>query len=181
MIVGLIGYARVGKSTAASHLERNYGFVRHNFKDGLVAELKQNFPDLLGELTLLYDMSIQELFDQKPPAMRALMRNYGTEVRRGDRNSYWIDEWTKKAIELSKEKHRVVVDDVRFKNEGFCVKAHGGILIRLTRPDITTGGNHKSETEQLSIEADYTIPCNPGDHEKLYEELDRIVSSLRGS
>ena len=53
IIIGLTGFKQVGKSTAASHLETKHGFSRHNMKDALVAELKQNFPDLLQKLVEL--------------------------------------------------------------------------------------------------------------------------------
>lgn len=186
MIIGLIGFKQVGKSTAAKYLETQYGFVRHNMKDALVAEIKQNFPDLLREIADWYNsnllasatigmkfLSIDDLFEVKPPLMRALLQNYGTEVRRGDKDSYWTDQWVGRLTVSN-----TVTDDVRFINEAKAVRLHGGILIRLTRPDVATGGSHKSETEQLEIEADYTIECQQGDHEHLYRELDKIVSMV---
>lgn len=179
MIIGLIGFKQVGKSTAAKYLEEKYGFVRHNMKDALVAEIKQNFPDLLRQLAFEqgwdgHDASaIDLLFVEKPPAMRALLQNYGTEVRRKDCDTYWVEKW----IDGSWSIPKIVTDDVRFLNEAKVVKDAGGILIRLTRSDITTGGSHPSETEQLEIEADYTIECAPGDHEHLYRELDNIAGT----
>lgn len=184
-IIAFIGFQRVGKSTAAKYLEEKYGFVRHNMKDALVEEIKQNFPDLLIAIALQhYGYSsvedllrfepnyINQLFETKPPLMRALLQNYGTEVRRGDDPDYWVKQWAKNSYAHEK----LVVDDVRFINEGAKVKERGGTLIRLIREDITTGGTHASETEQLSIEADYTIECKEGDHEHLYAELDRILA-----
>lgn len=190
-IIGLIGFKQVGKSTADKYLEEKYGFVRHNMKDALVAEIKQNFPDLLKEITVEYNdtatgpmRTVDDMFTIKPPLMRALLQNYGTEVRRGDDDNYWTNQWFK-TISLNcvtddgkSFYKKVVTDDVRFKNEAKAVKVVGGILIRLTRPDITTGGSHASETEQLEIEADYTIECQPGDHEHLYSELDRILKEV---
>lgn len=175
MIIGLIGFKQVGKSTAAEYLKNNHNFIRHNMKDGLVAEIKQNFPRLLDELADIYGLNdspayIPRLFDEKPPAMRALLQEYGTEVRRNDDRNYWVKQWLK-----NKPDGHVVVDDVRFHNEADVVKGNGGILIRLVRPDITTGGDHASETEQLDIVADYTIECTPGEHDALYAQLDTIL------
>lgn len=184
MIIGLLGFKQVGKSTAAKHLEAR-GFVRINMKDALVAELKKNFPNLLEEIRREYIddefdgmedgeiLSIDGLFQYKPPLMRALMQNYGTEVRRGDKDSYWTDQWELSAG--NSENRNIVVDDVRFKNEAEAVRHQGGILIRLTRPDITDGGTHKSETEQLEIVADHTIDCVAGEHGVLYNALDDII------
>lgn len=173
MIIGLIGFKQVGKSTAAKHLEGR-GFTRINMKDALVAELRKNFPDVLRELGVIYGLTVDDLFEQKPPAMRALMQHYGTEVRRGDKDSYWTDQW-EDAVQKSGTQH-VVVDDVRFFNEAEAVRHQGGILIRLVRPDITSGGTHASETEQLQIVADHTIECEAGGHGKLYNALDDILS-----
>lgn len=201
-IIGFVGFKQVGKSTAAKYLEETYGFVRHNFKDALVAEIKQNFPDLLEEIlkaenylgteygydTEIYkDLSIDGLFKYKPKLMRALMVNYGTEVRRKDNKDYWVNRWQDgiindvwkdgEEIRLSKAK-LLVTDDVRFRNEAEAIKRHEGIIIHLVRPDITTGGDHKSETEQLEIEADYTIECEPGNPQKMYKELDEILKNM---
>ena len=46
--IAFIGKAKSGKTTACTHILENYkGFTKVNFKDALVAELRQNFPDLL--------------------------------------------------------------------------------------------------------------------------------------
>ena len=187
MIVGLIGLKQVGKSTAATHLKENHGFVGHNFKDALVKEMKDNFPDLLHEILSHTDLygdlqnhpdlqSVDDLFKFKPPLMRALMQNYGTEVRRGDSRNYWTKQWR---LALP-PKQDVVVDDVRFINEAKMVKANDGILIRLTRPDVTPTDGHSSEKEQMKIEADYTIDVEQGDHEGLYNRIDEIINQAKG-
>jgi hypothetical protein len=186
IIIAFIGFKQVGKSTAAKYLKENYGYKSHNFKDSLVTEMKENFPDLLKEIQ--YDLwytactktddwdqaipSIDYLFNLKPPLMRALMQNYGTDVRRKGNKNYWVKQWRD-----SLPDKKVVVDDVRFLNEAECVQANGGVLIRLVRPDIETGGEHKSETEQLHIKEDYTISAEKGDHEALYRELDKIMQN----
>jgi len=172
-IIGLVGLKQVGKSTVASHLEEKHGFVRHNFKDALVEEIKQNFPDLLKLLSELYELTIDELFEVKPPLMRALMQNYGTEVRRGDDPQYWIKRWEEKLGDSN-----TVVDDVRFKNEADAVKSKYGTVVRLTRPDIIPGDGHDSETEGLSIEDDYEIHSNKGSHDSLYEMVDDVLNDI---
>lgn len=191
-LIGLVGFKRVGKSTAAKYLEEKYGFVRHNFKDALIAEAKIAYPDLLQVIAdsegyqriQMKDgkfehprVVIDELFATKPPLMRAFMINFGTDDRRVFQgNDYWVEQYRDATEDLSAEGYSIVTDDVRFLNEANLIKeAKDSILIRLTRPDITTGGNHPSETEQLEIVADYTIECKQGDHEHLYRELDTIL------
>ena len=186
-IIGLTGLATVGKSTAAKYLEDKYGFVRHNFKDALIAEIKEKFPDLIDEMEIHYNLSTPQLFIQKPPLMRALMQNYGTEVRRGDADGYWTTKWMQGAAKLFEQgTTNIVTDDVRFINEVETIRGFGSLLnipyeykiIRLTRPDLPTGGDHSSETEQLQIEADYTIECEAGDFDHLYREIDKIVGVI---
>lgn len=188
MIIGFVGFKQIGKSTASKYLEEKYDFYRHNFKDALVAEMKDNFPDLLQALVereyperLLPDETahadwIDQLFIDKPPLMRALMQNYGTDVRRKDDGNYWVKQWLKNSYGGF---GNIVCDDIRFKNEAAALKGRKGIIIRLTRPDVETGGDHASETEQLEIVADYTIECEKGDLESLYNKLDEIYREIK--
>lgn len=176
-LIGLVGFKQSGKSTAAQYLQNKYGFVRHNMKDALIAEIKQNFPDLLRaiadiEYTEQFAGQIDALFVNKPPLMRALMVNYGTEVRRRQDKNYWVKAWLATPV----FQNNIVTDDVRFLNESQAIKRNGGMLIRIVRTDIITGGDHSSETEHLQIEADYTIEVGPGEQEKLYAELDAILA-----
>jgi hypothetical protein len=182
-IIGLVGFKQSGKTTAANYLETK-GYVRVNFKDGLIAEIKQNFPDLLRaiadtEYTEHFGGQINALFETKPPLVRALLQNYGTEVRRKDDPDYWVKQYIDELEDIATlGVEKIVTDDVRFINEAWAIKSvknNGGTIIRLVRTDITSGGDHRSETEQLQIEADHTIEVGPGEHDKLYVELDKIV------
>lgn len=182
MIIGLTGYKRSGKSTAAKYLAEKYGFVRHNFKDALVEELKENFPDLLQAITDQWNLqswggpekTIDQMLENKHSFVRELMQNYGTEVRRKDDPNYWTDKWHDNL-----PKGNVVVDDVRFKNESYEVHSiSDGYIIRIERTDISSGGDHSSETEQDMIVPDYTITCEPNEHDHLYQKLDEIIAEL---
>ncbi len=180
MIIGLTGLAGSGKTTVSRYLAQNYGFKCVNFKDGLVAEMKQRLPRTLLALSLIHDGDygdIDWLFQNKPPIMRTLMQEYGTEVRRADDPEYWIAQW-KQSIEPNQN---FVADDVRFLNELAAVREAGGVIIRVTRPDITSTGEHKSETEQLDFEVDFTIEGVPGSHESIYKQVDSIIQTLKSN
>lgn len=188
MIIGLCGFARSGKSTAAEYLEKNHGFKRVNFKDALVAEMKENFPDLLDEIAYAVDMLNQyetgigestptvELFLTKPRLMRALMQNYGTDVRRKDNPNYWAKKWVEK---VKQTKGNIVVDDVRFFNELSSLTELDGVLVRVKRPDITTGGTHQSEKEQELFCEDYTIEGVANSHDAIYEQLEELLDNIK--
>lgn len=173
-IIGFIGYKNSGKTTACNIIKSHEDgvVVQHNFKDGLIRELKQNFPKLLQVLSDVYNMAIDELFIVKPPAVRALMQEYGTEVRRNDDQNYWVDEW----LDNLPTDGMVLVDDVRFGNEAYAIKSSGGILIRLVRKDMVNLDTHKSEVEQDSLVADYTIVSKWGEQDKLEKELCQILA-----
>jgi len=158
--------------------------VQINFKDALVAELKENFPDLLKEIWLqdskewrsgITPADRDYLFRDKPPLVRTLMQNYGTDVRRKEDPCYWTDRWID-ATEWDLMKNKTVLtDDVRFLNEAEAIRLGKGILIRLERTDISQEDQHLSETEQQQIECDYTISVGQGELDKLEEELIKII------
>lgn len=168
MIIGLTGKKQNGKSTAAQYIAEKYGFVRLNFKDALVAEIRERFPGLLQEIANIMEQTnydgmnpwtVDRLFKDKPPLMRTLLQNYGTEVRRKDYDDYWVVQWLKKA---TKHQH-VVVDDVRFLNEAQAVRDMGGVLIRIIRVDYDNTDSHSSEMEMDKIETNETISAVTGD------------------
>ena len=179
MIIGLIGFKRVGKSTAAEYLHKQYLYDRVNFKDGMLAKMLEDFPDFIPALCRLMEKhywdgkawTFERLNREKPEVWRTFMVNYGTDLWRVIENNIWVRKWGERAEDLT----NVVADDVRFINEANKVKEVGGILIRLIRPDITTGGAHASETEQLEIVADYTIEVGEGEQEELFRQHDAII------
>lgn len=174
MIYAFVGMKQSGKSTACAYIEKKLGnAVRINFKDALVEEVKSGFPDLLEYLAEQYKCTVDELFDTKPPEVRKLLQNYGTNVRRKDDDSYWVNKWLVR--QMNKRPEHTTTDDVRFINEAQAVKAAGGILIRINRPDLPDNDMHQSEQEQKQIVCDYEIDCIKGDLEGLYRELDKIL------
>ena len=183
MIIGFIGIKRSGKTTACNIIKKHRSdVVMHNFKDGLVAEMKACFPDLLEELASNQhsiegewgdgsDWDINRLFTEKPPLMRALMQNFGTEVRRGDDKNYWVKKWRGRLI----NEGLVLVDDVRFHEEANAIKQNNGILIRLERTDLVDDDNHPSEQIQKEIKSDFTITTSLNQKDYLEKEILKIV------
>ena len=171
MIIAFTGQKRSGKSEASKWFESR-GYKRINFKDSLVGEIKQNFPDLLKV--------IGDDFNNKPPAVRALLQNYGTEVRRRDNKNYWTLKWLDQVDDYmdSSKKCDIVVDDCRFLNEAKVVNDFNGIIIKVTRKGFT-GDSHISETEQSKIKPDYTIN-NDTTLDNLYKQLKIIYENITG-
>ena len=191
MIVAFTGKAGAGKTTASDYLVKEFGFVKVNFKDGLIEEMKVKLPDVLRELANLYfvtspiwvskfkdrepfkDELIDLLFTEKPAAMRALMQNYGTEVVRGYDEDHWVNKWKEKVSGVP----NVVVDDCRFLNEAEAIKSLGGLIIKVERPDYVEYMKHQSETEMDKINYDYRVKSRTNGHSKLFEQVREIVEN----
>lgn len=151
LIIGISGKIRSGKDAAAAHMVQRYGFTVIRFADALREEVLARL-----RLTLLaihdqqdvhgcdsgdIDACLHEMvYVRKPPIVRELLQEYGTEVRRADDTQYWTRRWAERIAGLD----RVVVPDVRFLNEAVAIRAAGGLLWRVTRPG-TTAGIHVSE------------------------------------
>lgn len=184
-LLAFTGKMGSGKTTACDYLIEKGGYVRVNFKDALVAEMKERLPDVLqimaiGENWLgLGDMEIQahvsQLFTDKPPLMRALMQNYGTEVRRKDDPDYWTKQYERSVKEAFAHGFNVVTDDCRFLNEAETIKGLGGKIARIERSDITSTGTHQSEVEMDKIVADYILHTDKGQLTQFYQQIEFIL------
>lgn len=195
MLIGFTGKAGSGKSTACQMVNGDLPDVKLiNFKDGLVQEMKQNFPTVLdilcktmSELNSLKTLQLGQvinqgepwsharLFTEKPPLMRALMQEYGTEVRRADNPDYWVDTW-KKSV-LDNQQFHIVCDDVRFLNEARAIKELGGVLVRIKRDDITDTGTHQSEAEMDQIEVDHEFSAVKEGHDELHKQIRELYTA----
>lgn len=166
-VIGLVGPAGAGKTTAAAYLRIQYGYKLHPF----AAPLK-NMLRALG----LNDAELTGHLKETPSPMlcgvtpRQAMQWLGTEWGRNliDPN-LWVSQWRRGAL-----REKIVADDLRFPNEATAVHALGGIIIRLSRPTTTRHSAHASETAGSAIRADFTIQ-NTGDVPDMHAELDLIV------
>ena len=176
-LLAFTGKMGSGKTTACDYLVSQGGYVKVNFKNALVEEMKERLSDTLEEMADAYSLmgemfDVDTLFQKKPPLMRALMQNYGTEVRRRDDPDYWTKQYRKRVEEAFAQGYNVVTDDCRFLNEAQTVKSLGGQIIKIERSDITHTGSHQSEMEMDSIVADTILHTKPGDLKGLYQQID---------
>lgn len=177
-LIGFIGKIGVGKTTAADFLVENYQFSKHNFKDGLNAELHELYPKLLDHFRKYHGWTEEtDILSVKPapPETRELQQRHGTEVRRGGNREYWVKKWIEKYTKTFNE--NVCVDDVRFFNEVEAIKRFGGIIVRIERSDVTDTGEHQSEIELEDYEADFTITADPGDVVMIQMALEKIIEN----
>lgn len=168
-ILGFTGKKKHGKTTASSHAtqvlkEKGYEVMHVRFKDAIIDTMNSKLDKTLGLLGDHYTMSREQLFDEKPPMMRVLMQEVGTEIYRAVNPDYWVLEWYRKMFAVAQEakdigKLVILTDDVRFMNEYQLLKAKGGTLLRINRTgyDDGVGNNHATETEMDTFSPDYII------------------------
>ncbi|MFD7677501.1 hypothetical protein [Streptomyces sp. NPDC060187] len=154
LIVGLSGYARSGKNTAADALIQR-GWRQAGYADKLKEFLYQVNPLIPGyfgagnlRLRQLVDSTGWDYAKTKYPEVRSLLQRTGTEAGRrvlGD------DVWVEALYADHHDAAGLVVTDVRFPNEAEAVAKRGGVMIRVERPGVGPtkdkhGRAHISET-----------------------------------
>ncbi|QOI67480.1 deoxynucleoside monophosphate kinase [Streptomyces phage Beuffert] len=145
MIIGLAGYARSGKDSAADALE-SVGFCRIAFADKLREFAYALDPELDG------DYSLKDVIDEYgwggykesyyASAIREQLQFIGTDCVR---NILGPDTWvnaTFNAMDFSKD---YVITDVRFPNEAEGIREKGGLVYRVIREGVGPANSHYSE------------------------------------
>lgn len=164
-IIGFTGKKGHGKSTASEKIKDmlmadGQEVVRINFKDALVSTMREKLSGTLGEMAILLNTNVDMLFFEKPPMMRKLMQEFGTEIYRSFDNNYWINQWMEKVKSVG-EDVVIIVDDVRFQNEFDMIKNMGGSVTRIVATNKDRAEDeHQSEKEQDSFETNITISAN---------------------
>jgi hypothetical protein len=178
-VVGVSGKMRHGKDTVVAQLCHVWGFHPLSFAGALKEEVLARMPrtlaffhnlscDCAGFQSCLRDM----VYNRKPPGVRALLQEYGSDVRRGDDPNYWCKRW----LEEAEHWDSVACPDVRFPNEAQTVRGAGGRLWRVVRPSLLPAGDgeHVSERALDSWDFDEVI-TNDGTVEDLQKKVDALM------
>jgi len=166
-LIGIVGYRKVGKSTARDYLVRVHGCVHRPFAGPL-----KNMLRVLGLAEAHLDGGLKEepcelLMGRTPRyAMQRLGTEWGRDMIHSD---LWVETWKR---EVAKVGAPVVADDLRFPNEAVALRALGGFVLRLRRQG-RNASDHPSETELDGIQPDFTINNN-GTPEELYGALREV-------
>lgn len=162
MLIAITGHKFSGKSTVAMMLSEMLGYETHSFagklKDitcilsGCTREDLENYD--FKENELVPDYLQPYCLDADKPTYRAFLQHFGSEVMRGVNDNIWID------CTLSNCKENAIISDCRFPNEAKAVKARGGIVIKIMRPDVKASDSHQSETKIDEIVPDIIIENN---------------------
>lgn len=177
MIIGLSGYARSGKDTAAEALVAA-GWKRVAFADTLREFLLKLNPFVRGNIEdncVAFDR-LSWVIDQYGwdgykesrygNDIRALLQRLGTECGRElISDTIWIDAALGKS-----EFNNVCITDCRFPNEAQAIKDRGGMVIRIERPGVGPANDHPSEHALADWTFDHVIH-NDGSIEELHAKL----------
>lgn len=135
LIFGFTGKKGCGKTTAAKHLCRHLGFVKHSFADPLKT-MTFHFIKSFG----YKDIEAHRFMDEDKAvtipsigrSARWIMQTLGTEWGRNLINGHcWVKA---EALRLQNTlDQRIVFDDVRFENEADLIRSLGGVIIHITR------------------------------------------------
>lgn len=174
MLIGLSGYARSGKDTAAELLCLNYAFKRHSFADVMRDSMYKLNPYATDKIR------VAELVDEHGwdvaktyPEVRRLLQVFGTEVgREMFGQNFWIDQAFKQIDPAA----NVVIADVRFPNEADAIKQRGGHVIRINRHNVTAVNSHKSEHAMDNYLFDHVI-YNDGTLDDLADNVFMLMRS----
>jgi len=169
-VIALSGPAGSGKSTAATYLVVQHGFVRVKFAaplKAMLAALGFGEPEIEGDLK----ERPHPLLAGKTP--RHAMQTLGTEWGRNCIGpDFWVGLWERTVCDVLDHGGRVVVDDCRFENEADCVRRLGGQIVRLTgRGGIA--GAHASEAMTWQPDA---LAANDNGFEALYRQMDALAA-----
>lgn len=187
-IIGLTGYARVGKDTVGKILVDHHGFRRVGFADKLKDLAEALDPTLTvatpeeGDDGTVLRASVSELLscfgswegikDEFPEA-RKFLQTLGVAAR----DHLGSDVWVNAALADLKPDEDVVVTDCRFPNEAQAIHNLGGVVLRVHRPGIKPANGHVSETPLPAELVDATVN-NDGSLDKLAVNLDLVLRYL---
>jgi dephospho-CoA kinase len=160
MIIGLSGYAQVGKDTVANYLVNNYGFVKVSFADPIREALyrlnpKVDIADMRGvSLASAVDGLGWEDVKVDSEDTRKLLQRMGTEV---GRDMFGEDFWVNQGLLKASQHENVVFADTRYRNEANAIKKHGGKVWRISKQNHGPVNNHPSEVALDEYKFDHSI------------------------
>ncbi len=176
MIIGLTGFARVGKDEVAKILVEEFGFTQLSF----AASLKQaifNLNPIVQDNRRVQDIVEQFGWDVAKdsfPEIRKLLQRMGTEVARELwSDTFWIDIVDDQVWKLGD----VVISDARFLNEAQYVQDAGGYVIRVHRPGVGPINAHASDAGLPDDLVDFEIH-NDGTLDDLKFKVINLINNL---
>ena len=179
-IVGLSGWARSGKDTAADHVVEKYGYTKFSFAAPMKEAMYRLNPRItVNELpnTALrvgIDVYGWEGLKERSPDVRGLLQRFGTEV---GREMFGEDFWVDYALNSIPDGAKAVIADVRYPNEADAIRKLGGKVVRVRRNGVVAANEHPSESALNDYEFDVVLD-NDRDIGALHLLVDSVIEGL---
>lgn len=184
MIIGLTGYAGVGKDAFAEALRDLAGFRCIAFSDPLHQMAMVLNPLLTNGDDHLY--TYREAIEEhgyteakkRNPGLRRYLQVLGTEAGRdilGE--NIWVNVAEATIRRNTTEGAHTAVTGVRYPNEAWLVLDLGGMVIRVDRPGYKTSNGHTSDTSVDEVPVNRVI-MNDGSLDDLRDQAKRLLIEL---
>lgn len=175
-VLGISGWARAGKDTAADWLVENRGFTKKSFAEPMKTALQKLSPSVDVEgVHVPLETAIRligwEALKGVSKEIRPLLQRFGTEV---GREMFGENFWVEFALESIPDGSKVVFADVRFPNEADAIKALGGEVWRVERDGFGAANDHISEHALDNYDFDAVI-SNSDTIEALHEKVEQLL------
>ena len=175
LVIGLSGKIGVGKTTAGMLIQqRGLADRLLAFGDPVKDEAARRFG---FDLRLAYEDKDRIILHQDLPggamSVRRILQWWGTDVRRAEDPLYWVQRMEAWLGQMDAE--RVVIHDVRFREEALWIREVGGRLYQIRPyPEWQPGqeAGHRSETD-LDDWEDWDGVIQPP-----YQELDLVAQMV---
>lgn len=179
MLIGLSGYARVGKDSVAKILVEKFDFEHVAFATGLRLALLALDPIIGGDTYYPGTTHLSEALKRVESFEALKTSNYADEWRRLQqkmgtevgRDMFGENVWVDLALkDYRPSEGNLVVSDMRFPNEYEAIHSRGGVCWRVERPGVGPANKHPSETSLDDFHFDRYI-MNTGTLEDLVSKV----------
>lgn len=180
ILIGLHGLARTGKDTAANYLAAQHMLITYAFAKPLKAALQQMFNLSDEQLNgALKEIPLNGIGKSPRQLMQLLGTEWGRHLVHDDLWMLLAKQNMDSMVELQDGYlPGFVISDVRFENEAEWVRAHGGTIVHLLRPEASAVNPHISEAG-ISIQDNDAVIHNNSDLAHLFGQLDCLFSTLQ--
>jgi hypothetical protein len=153
MILGLCGAAGAGKNTVADRLCDTHGWAQFGFADPVYAAVSAAIGVPVEHLR---DRARKERpIEWLGKSPRELLQTLGTEWGRSMvRDDIWVAiamQKVERCLARLKGVGGVVLTDVRFANEVAAIKAAGGLIWKVSRPEAALAGDAARHSSEAGI------------------------------
>jgi hypothetical protein len=191
-LIGLAGYARVGKDTVGEILVDRYGYERRAFADklrelayrcnpildttggyldGAGAPIPRSFVRYAAELDCGYEWAKGEY-----PEVRRFLVALGAGARTVLGGDVWLDACLPF---IPSPYPPTVVTDVRYRNEAQRIVDLGGVVVYIARPDIGPANDEEARSiTELIGHVSTRVIVNNGSLDALADKVDRLMTEL---